>query len=330
MGSESTPLPSNLIQSTFLPSSVRVVMSVPVRRGAAKPIEGAGSGGAALLDLKAALYASEANRAAAAASGTRMPRTKFKPIAQQNAADPLERNTAANAGLEVRRARDESAHRRAEAAVAGRDDAAAAHLRTKAAMYDALVNGGVRLGPEGRQGAFLVDFQRKDAEQRRDDDQYDDEQQMQPQQQQAVDFSSSWPVSSGADGRRTEGGVHASQRSEWERQALSALTSSASARALRGEDVDDEEKSDAAKAEAATTTTTTTTTMSSAMSSLLGEGMMSAREKHAMERRKRTALVALRRSMLHDKRARQADFAAAHPGANRTVHVQQEPQPMSS
>jgi hypothetical protein len=298
-------------------------MSVPVRRGAAKPIEGAGSGGAALLDLKAALYASEANRAAAAASGTRMPRTKFKPIAQQNAADPLERTTAANAGLEARRARDESAHRRAEAAAAGRDDAAAAHLRTKAAMYDALVSDGVRLGPEGRQGAFLVDFQRKDAEQRRDDDQYDDEPRLHPPQQQPADFSSAWPVSSGAGGWRTEGGIHASQRAEWERQALSALTSSASARALRGEDVDDE------KHDAAATEVAVTTTASSATSSLLGEGM-SAREKHAMERRKRTALVALRRSMLREKRARQAEFAAAHPGANRTMHMQREPQPMSS
>lgn len=276
---------------------------------AAKPIQGVQQG--AVVDLKAALYSAESDLR----GGTRASRSKFLPLdAARTDALGGSAGASVNAGVASRRARDEAAHAAMAAAAGGGPAhlrASAAHLAHKAALYDAIVSGGV--GAEGSAGTFLVDFERKgwqhvdaqsaDATERRP---------LHAQQRLELDaaasssaaaaaasFSSALAVARPASPDPSD--LLAGRRADWERAALSALSaSSASARELALKPPSAADPADAARrallldgAAAAST-----------------EGM-SAREKHALERRKRKAVVALRRDMLREKEVRKEAFAAA-------------------
>lgn len=274
---------------------------------AAKSIEGvqAGTG----LALRAALLSAESDVKGA----TRASRTKFLPLdAARSDAIGGSAGASANAGVASRRARDEAAHAAMAAAAGGGPAhlrASAAHLAHKAALYDAIVAGGV--GAEGSAGTFLVDFERK-GWQHADAHAADatDKRPLHAQQRLELDAASSSAAAAAASfssalavarpASPDPSDLLTGRRTEWERAALSALAaSSASARQHALQPSSAGEPADAAR-----------------RALLLDGGAsaegMSAREKHALERRKRKAIVALRRDLLREKEARKEAFAAAH------------------
>jgi hypothetical protein len=274
-----------------------------VRRNA-KPIEGIQSG--TVGDLRAALYAKESE----VRSGTRIARSKFKPLDASPHNDPLDRSGKVNAGLDNRRARDEAAH--ASAAAANSTDAelaaSAAHMRTKAAVYESLVAGGV--GAEGHDGAFLVDFQRKGFE-REDESVAHIHQQLEHSPTMLASMSDSIAApSSKIDAAASSSGM-ISTRSEWERRALAAVGSSATA-------------GGAAAATAAPTSIDERRRTSRAQleADVKAEGQ-TAREKIALERRKRKAIVTLRRELLHEQQTRKVQLQTARTPLEREQLVRQ-------
>jgi len=284
-----------------------------LQRKSAKPIEGVAAGGVA--DLRAALYAKESELR----SGTRVARTKFQPLTG-GASDPLDRTGRPNSGLEARRARDEAAHARSTAA-AGSDaqlEASRSHMQTKAALYDALVSGGV--GAEGAEGAFLVDFEQKGLEHTEEQQAAAaasgplHAQQLLERQPPAASLSTalSTSASSLSAGRSDP---MSTQRADWERQALASLTSSAtsahSPHDVRAPRTDDEaRRASRAQLEAA-----------------VSEEGQSARERIAQERRKRKAIVQSRRDSMHDQQARREQLRAARTLQERDELVRQLYQP---
>jgi len=118
-----------------------------------------------------------------------------------------------------------------------------------------------------------------------------------------------------SSGRASAQDYLASQRAEWEQQALQSLAaSSAQSRAQASRPPPSSSAADGVTADSNGRTLTGSATG-------VADGM-SAREKHALERRKRKALVALRRSMIASKEARKDAFMQAH-------QPQQQPQMQS-
>lgn len=276
---------------------------------AAKPIQGVQQG--AVVDLKAALYSAESDLR----GGTRASRSKFLPLdAARTDALGGSAGASSNAGVAGRRARDEAAHAAMAAAAGGGPAhlrASAAHLAHKAALYNAIVSGGV--GAEGSAGTFLVDFERKGWQHA--DAQSADATERRPLHAQqrleldaaasssaaaaAASFSSALAVARPASPDSSD--LLAGRRADWERAALSALSaSSASARELALKPPSAADPADAARR----------ALLLDGAAAASADGM-SAREKHALERRKRKAVVALRRDMLREKEVRKEAFAAA-------------------
>lgn len=283
----------------------------------AKPLEGAGSG--SVLGLKNALYAKESELRAHAQTGAKA-RAKFTPL-KPASNDPLDR-MGPSSGLASRQARDAAAHA-LDAASSGdgpaRQTAAALHLAHKARLYDALVNGDV--GAEGAAGTFLVDFQRKGWQEA--DERAAGISALQATAADAASVAShAAAASSSAVAIRVAAASHsdldsddplANQRSAWEQAALASLAaSSTQARdaALKLHSASAASFSSAAAGlHPADDSTMTTDPRASLLSASEG---MSAREKHALERRKRKALVALRRDLIAQKEARKSAFEEAH------------------
>ena len=268
-----------------------------------------------MVGLKNALYAKESEIRAQAHTGAKA-RAKFTPL-KPASNDPLDR-MGPSSGLASRQARDAAAHS-LDAASSGdgpaRQTAAAIHMAHKARLYDALVAGDVGAG--GAAGTFLVDFQRKGWEEA-------DERAMGTSALQATAADHAAPASSSSVAVHVAAAASradldtddplANQRSAWEQAALASLAaSSAHSRATALKLHSTSAASSSSVAGLPPTAADDSALASDPRSSLLSasEGM-SAREKHALERRKRKALVASRRDLIAQKEARRIAFEEAH------------------
>jgi len=271
------------------------------REGRRKPQPIAGVEPGAVSDLRAALFTAQSQLRS---SSQRGPRTKLLPLPATSGVTPAIAASHAlfsrsNDGVAARAARDSAAHELATNE-SKQFDESYARMAAKARVYEKLASGAA--GQEGRQGTFLVNFQRKGEEGGRAETQLDS---LEGQQTELITTTTTETATTSPI-THDEYPVHTGippRIAEWEQQALNEVKSAMMTPT-------DPSQNASAGAEAG--------------SGAVADATMSSRQKHAYELRRRRERMEDKRRRIEEKNERKRMCLLAHRphSLNQQPHTQ--------